>query len=77
MLTFIIIYLFGCFLSHMRMVGFHCELTEQIRSQAGRPIPIPWWWYAFMSGVTLMSWLGFIIGVIGYFLEKNKYFFRL
>ena len=72
-LLIVLIYLIGCVLSFGRNRATFYEISEQyLDFPAVEPYQLDK--FEFLSAV--LSWIGFIAGVWGYFEDSEKYFFK-
>ena len=74
MVIFIVIYLIGCILSFGRIFAFACEADKKcIKYVAPSNLSN---WYIIILIVTLLSWVGFIVGVLIYIIDDEHYFLK-
>ena len=67
----ITIYLIGCVLTYGRMLASEYEIDEYyIRTIPANPN------YKFYIFYSIFSWIGFISGILIYFVDNQKYFLK-
>jgi hypothetical protein len=70
----IVIYLIGCIFFYLRITGFFYEIEEAYIEHV--KCWIPNYGNNFIHLISILSWFGFISGIIIYFINDEKYFFK-
>jgi hypothetical protein len=72
LLIILAVYLLGCILAYWRLMGSIYEIEEThllVRNLYPNYFPQ-------FNGISWLSWISFIIGIIIYIRDKEKYFFK-